>query len=146
MSLRVLSEYNSFPAGDTYPCVSHLQVDRPQYFSDTPKLNGNDAMRCRNNLGHVAPLGLTGEHYYISHQATRFGKDSNPPPPTPKQAILLLTCHWTHPCPAVPWVRQRESTKLPTNLPIVVVVAAAAAARGAVAYNALLWMWITLST
>ncbi|MPC98522.1 hypothetical protein E2C01_093895 [Portunus trituberculatus] len=31
----------------------------------------------RNSLGYMAPLGLTGERY-ISHRATRFGKDSNP--------------------------------------------------------------------
>ena len=38
--------------------------------------NGNDSIRCRNGLGHLAPPGLTGERY-ISHWATRFGKDSN---------------------------------------------------------------------
>ncbi|MPC60554.1 hypothetical protein E2C01_054603 [Portunus trituberculatus] len=31
----------------------------------------------RNSLDHMAPLGLTGERC-ISHQTTRFGKDSNP--------------------------------------------------------------------
>ncbi|MPC71465.1 hypothetical protein E2C01_065743 [Portunus trituberculatus] len=30
-----------------------------------------------NSSGHMAPLGFTGERY-ISHQARRFGKDSNP--------------------------------------------------------------------
>ena len=39
--------------------------------------NGNYSLRCHNSLGHMAPLGLTGERY-ISHCATRFGKDSNP--------------------------------------------------------------------
>ena len=39
--------------------------------------NGNDSIRCRNSLSHMAPLGLTVERY-ISHWVTRFGKDSNP--------------------------------------------------------------------
>ena len=39
--------------------------------------HGNDSIRCRISLGHMAPLELTGERY-ISHWATRFGKDSNP--------------------------------------------------------------------
>ncbi|MPD01097.1 hypothetical protein E2C01_096609 [Portunus trituberculatus] len=39
--------------------------------------NLNYSIRLRNSLGHVAPLGLTGERY-ISHQTTRFGNDSHP--------------------------------------------------------------------
>ena len=39
--------------------------------------NGNKYIKCRNSLGHMAPPGLTEERY-ISHWATKFGKDSNP--------------------------------------------------------------------
>ncbi|MPC79004.1 hypothetical protein E2C01_073515 [Portunus trituberculatus] len=38
--------------------------------------NGNDSIRRRNSLCHVAQLWLTGDRY-ISHRATRFDKDSN---------------------------------------------------------------------
>ena len=37
---------------------------------------GNDSIGCHNNLGHKALLGFMGE-CYISHQATKFGKDLN---------------------------------------------------------------------
>ncbi|MPC46725.1 hypothetical protein E2C01_040452 [Portunus trituberculatus] len=40
--------------------------------------NGNDSIRRRYSLGHIEPLGLTEERYiYISHRATRSGRDSN---------------------------------------------------------------------
>ncbi|MPC25979.1 hypothetical protein E2C01_019105 [Portunus trituberculatus] len=60
--------------------------------------NENYSIRHRNSLGHMAPREVTGEHY-ISHQATKFGKDSNPGCLTGGLDISHLTNYATQPPP-----------------------------------------------
>ena len=50
--------------------------------------------RCRDSLDHITPLGLMRERY-LSHWATRLGKDSNPGRQhrRPKRSRLNKQCH-----------------------------------------------------
>ena len=67
------------------------------------RVNGNDSIRCC--FGLVAPLGLTGE-CYISHWATRFGKDSNPG----CQNQRPKTNHFNQLCHQAPFLRVNSFT------------------------------------